>query len=504
MLGFAVLSVAVAAVLLEPVMALGADGPAEPPAPMSACELFEPDEVAEVIGSLVVGAEDITGVAQDDKGWISICHFWGDPEVFLPVVAVTLASGPGYREMFDDLRVELDALPVAGIGDDAVLGMPAVWGLDQPVGSLHVRVGDTVLGVSLGIVDITHDGGLVQIGDRERQTAILMELAATGLGRMGGSVEPPVELPPICDLLSLEDAGQMVGAALVASEVIAENDDWGPACHYRDADDEVLLFVGLSTGSEALTRFESCEASGQPQPGVGEAAVVSMDDDRCPSVFVGSYFIEGQLVVRSEDTVLIVAAVTEDFGSVNKEGSPEAQAAIARRLLEELGMDPGATPAPIDIGVLEHPCSLATPEEVGEVVRVPITSVMEFPGDSSSPTASCQFVAADGNAIPLYLGVTTGETALEEWGTYQTYRRGDKVPVDGLGDEALSEVVEGCCDLDGPLVSMWMRVGEAVIQLDMGPVERNADYTMRTAGTPDEQVAMLRAIAEIVLTRLQG
>jgi hypothetical protein len=449
-LGVAAGLVAVVAGLLAPGFAHGQDPAGEPLEPMSACELFQPEEVAEAIGTVIVGSEDLAGsIVEDADGWISFCHYLSGPEVILPAVAVTLAAGPGYREAFDDLRLALDAIPVADLGDDAVLQLPVVWGLDQPAASLHVRAGDAILGLSLGAVDVAGDGSLIQLGDADAQAAALTALAAIGLERIGGSVAPPIELPPICDLLGLEAASELIGATLVASEVIGENDDWGPGCHYRDAADDVLLFVGMTTGPEALARFATCQASGQPEPGVGEAAFVG-NGSGCEVVPTSSYFIVGPLVVRSADTVLVVAAVTEAQGPVNKTGSREAQAVIARQLLEQLGFDPGATPAPIDPALLDHPCGLLSPDEVGEVVGVTITSVQENPPREGYPTATCTFVALDGNAFPLTLYVTTGEEALEQWASYLTYRAGDKVPVEGLGDEALSEEVEGFGDFDGP------------------------------------------------------
>jgi hypothetical protein len=475
--------------------------------PIEACELLDPAEVADAMGTSIDANEDVFGtVVQDRTGWLSECIYLRLSDTFVTSLDVTVAGGPGYEPVFEDLRTGPYASPIEDLGDDAVLRLTPVWGLDQPVGSLFVRVGDTYLGLSLGIVDMTRSGALVQAGDGEAQAAILLTLARIALGRLGGGSGPEPEpspspvTPRICEMLSLEDAASVIGEPLAAAEQLEENDEWGPACHYRTDDGRVLLFLGVWTGPEAVSRFDACD--GEPVLGVGESAIIGTGPG-CGAVYVGSYFIEQPLVTRSGDTVVAVGAVTEETGGVNRIGSREAQVAIARQLLEHLGLDAGEAPTPLDPAILEHACSLVAEDELAGIVGATITSTVEYQPSPGYPKGGCQYSwAKDGNEGWLGLSISAGEEALEEWGSFRTWARGNKVPVEGLGDEALTEGTE-MYDTDQPLVSVWVLVGDAVLLLNMGP-ERLPDYTQRAPGTPEEQLAMLRQVAEVILPRLGG
>ena len=230
-----------------------APGPAasaSPVEPRSACELLDADATSEVLELPVFRGEDLSGVIVDDDGWLSQCAFFGGLETFLPVLDVTLASGPAYADLFGDLRLEPESETIADLGDEAVLRLIDVWGLDEPVGSLHVRVGETVIGLQLGIVGVGTGGALAQPGDGTRQAEILMDLA-----RMASANMDPASVPitQVCQALSVADAAAVVGMPLVTALDVAENDDWGPACHYADADGRVLPDRVLSAPADIPT-----------------------------------------------------------------------------------------------------------------------------------------------------------------------------------------------------------------------------------------------------------
>jgi hypothetical protein len=488
--------------------AQGEDLTAGTSVPVEACELLDPAEVADVMGTPIDGNENVFGsVFQDQTGWLSECIYMRQRDTFVTSLDVTVAGGPGYESVFEDLRTGPYATPIEGLGDDAVLRLPPVWGLDQPAGSLFVRVGDTYLGLSLGIVDMTRNGALVQVGDGEAQTAILLDLAKIALGRLGGGTGPGPEpspspnVPPICDMLGLADAESIVGRPLADTALVAENEGWGPACHYRNEDDDVLLFLGVWTGPDAVAHFEGCP--GEPVLGVGEAAIIGAGPAECRSVYVGSYFIEEPLLARSGDTVVTVGAVTEESGGVNQVGSREAQVAIARRILGHLGLDAGEAITPLDPAILEHACSLLSEEELAGIVGASITSTAEYQPSPSYPKGGCGWNwAKDGNSGSLGLSISAGDAALEEWGSFRTWAKGSKVPVEGLGDEALTEPVL-LLGPEHPLVTLWVLVGDGVLVLNMG-AEQLPDYTQRAPGTLEEQLAMLRQVAEVILPRLAG
>lgn len=472
-----------------------------PLVPMSACELLDEDAIGEILGVENVFDED-AGMLQDDAGWLSTCGYRADPELAFLVLTVTLGSGPGSADAFADLRIQPDAIPVDSLGDEAVLHLPEVWGFAQPVGSLEVRTGDDLLGLSLGVVGIDHEGTLLQVGDGGVQRDVLTRLATLGLDAIRIAAAP---VPPLCDLLSVDEAAALVGRDLVSAALVARNDDWGPACHYRDAAEDARLIVGVTSGPDAVARFETCAVDGRPQPGVGEAAIIGLGI-RCGAVFAGTFFIEEPLLVRAGETILVVAAVTQDQPTVNQLGSPEAQVVVARRILEGLGLDPGAAPAtsvPIDPGLLTEPCRLLSTDEVADILGVAITAATDQPGDATSPIAGCQYDAANGMVLPLTITLILGDAGRDEW-AYQADRSSGAQPVDGLGDGAVWAAVDNGSGLDQPLVSVWVRTGDAVIRLGAGPTLDPTDFTLRALGTPEEQLALLRSLAELLLPRLVG
>jgi hypothetical protein len=471
-----------------------APGPVASVAPIAqqpACPLLDRSEVAAAIGSSIEEAQDL-GLNADDTGWITECVYWRHQYHDQAPLDVTLASGPTYLARFDDIRTEPETSPIGDLGDDAVLRLSTVWGLDQPVGALFVRIGDAVIGLSLGIVDITDDGTLIQAGDGPAQKAILLDLARTAIGHLTG---PRVETAKTCQLLSVEDAASLTGAPLTSTEDVDEHDEWGPACHYTAGDENVLLFVGVNRQPDAASRFDACSESGQPVPGVGEDAFIGQGD--CRYVKIGFYGIEQPLMTRSGDLVLTVAQPMND-----PTGWIARLTAVARQVLQELGVDPGTVPTPVSEQALGHPCGLISDAEVSTIVGEPITSTYEEPSTPDYPVGDCEFHAGDGGFVPFDLQISAGPDALRQWGAYRGYERGDKMPVEGIGDEALSETSEGYADQ--PLVRLMVLSGDAVLELAMGTIREAADYSTEIApGTPDQQLEMLRELADIILPRLR-
>ena len=493
MSGRLAVAVAVVTLIASPLAPADAQSGALPSAgPMprrSACELLSESEVAQAIGSSIDEGLEWAGEA-DESGWLSQCLYRRNFEQ--APLDLTLASGPSYVATFDDILLDPAATPLDGVGDEAVIRLSTVWGLDQPVGALFARAGGVVVGLTLGIVDVTEDGTLVQVGDAARQQQVLMALATIAIGRLD---EPLVESAKLCDLLSAADASSLAGESLASSEEIDQGADPGPGCLYRSGDNSFQLFIGVDRRPEATSRYESCQTTGAPVPGTGVDAFVGQGD--CGLIQLGFYVFQGPLFSRSGDAIVTVGLFSERGSR-----SLDSLIGIARSVYERLGLDAGPPPPPpVAEQALAHPCDLISLDEVSAIVGEPITSTLEQPASSGYPLAECDYLAGDGRFVPLVLWLSAGEYALQAWSTYRSDGSG-KVPVEGIGDDALSQDL-GYADL--PLVRLWVLSGDAVLQLDMGTVGVSADGStdIVLGGTADEQLAMLRQLAQIILPRLR-
>ena len=82
-----------------------------------------------------------------------------------------------------------------------------------------------------------------------------------------------------------------------------------------------------------------------------------------------------------------------------------------------------------------------------------------------------------------------------------TLRNNPSYPaVEGVGDEAYS--TEYPTDSDQPLVSLFVRKGETVLELNLGGNSYSADSKLVAPGTPAEQLTLLRGLAELILPRI--
>ena len=145
-----------------------------------ACELVFKAEAGDAIGTTLEATQAQDSTGDNGDGWLSECTYWRHVYFDQAPLAITLADGPTYVAQFDDLRDQPDTTSVDGLGDEGFMRISSIYGLDQPVGSYFVRLGDAVLGVALGIVDISDEGVPVLTGDATRQEQILTESRRAG------------------------------------------------------------------------------------------------------------------------------------------------------------------------------------------------------------------------------------------------------------------------------------------------------------------------------------
>jgi hypothetical protein len=380
------------------------------------------------------------------------------------------------------------------LGDEAFLRTSTLTGLDGPLGALFVRIGNAVIGLSLGITDVSDDGGLVLPGDGAKQEQILDDLATIVITRL---TKPPAESAKTCRLLSVDDvAGLAAGVALTAAEDVDDHDVWGPSCQYKSADDIVQLDLSVNTGSAAQANFEACAVGGEIALGVGDEAVRSRTV--CP-IKIGFRFYGDPLLVRSGDTIVEVAV--NATGELGYNTTPDFAVKVARLTLERLGLDPGATPAPVAVAAVTHPCGLVSDGEVASIVGVTIDTHFERGEAENAGQALCIWTVPNSSIQPLTLTLVHGPEEVREFGNKILYSPEQYTSVPGIGDAAVSE--QGQSDTDQPLVTLYVRSGDAVLTLHLGPVRQSDDFLTYVApGTPAEQLEMLRQLAELILPQL--
>ena len=265
--------------------------PASDPVPVStvprkpACDLVPREEAATALG-VSIDASDASEPADDGVSWLSECVYWREDE--LAPLRVTLGIGPAYVARFEQLRTDPAARPRSGFGDEAVLRMSEITGLDGPVGAMFILTGDAVIGLELGIAEALDDGGLVLVGDGPTQERILRGLGATAFRRLTGSgPEPSVGATPSiqpvaaaalthpCGLLSDNEVAGAMGV------VIAEHLEWSEVpsgqdamCRYLTADGFGPLIIRVAHGPDGLGEFSGFFNHGYPAvPGVGDRAL---------------------------------------------------------------------------------------------------------------------------------------------------------------------------------------------------------------------------------------
>jgi hypothetical protein len=460
---------------------------AGPIAQKSACELIFKDEASAAIGVSIEAPQEIAANS-DEGGWLSDCAYWRHGFFDQAPMDVTLASGATYLARFEDIRAEDGVSSIPGVGDEALFRLSTISGLDGPIGALFVRAGDAVIGLSLGIVDLTDSGGMVLAGDADKQQQILVDLAGIAVRRL---TSPAPEAASICALIGLDQAAGIVGLPLSAAEDLDNHDAWGPSCQYKGSDGTPELFVSVNSRPTGQQNFETCKANGETVLGVGEDAFY--DISACP-IQVAYQYIGNPLMARSGDTVIAVG----EAGKLESQKSREVIKAVARLVLEKLGFDPGTTPRPIAADALVHPCSLVSEAEVSSAVGVAIASHTEWSAQEGVE-ALCYYLTAD-NAQPLHLRLGTGQSVVREFSDYTRYGAG-YTPVDGVGDEALQFQSAG--EADQPLVSLYVRSGETVLELYLGGNGESADtFKLIAPGTPAEQLEILRGLAQLILPRL--
>jgi hypothetical protein len=453
----------------------------------SACDLLFKADVATVVGTTVEQAQEMSANS-DETGWLSDCVYWRHAFYDQAPLDLTLSSGQASQERFADIATEHGVAPLAGVGDEALIRVSTIWGLDQPLSALFVRAGGAYLGLTLGIVDVTDEGTLVVPGDSAAQQTMLVDLANIAVRRLTG---PPEPVAKTCDLLSLADASAITGDPLTAVEDVDEHDVLGPTCHYNDATGKTLLLVSVNDQQVARDRFDTCQQTGQVVVGAGDASFLGRQD--CAALIVDYLPLEPVLYARSADTILTVGQASPH----NNNDSPDPVTAVARKVLGELGLNVGTTPAPTAFDIRAHMCDVVTAAQVSSILAIPITS-------ADTGAATCQYHSGDGSFTPLWVGVALGPDAVTSFQNVGSLPKSEQVPLTGLGDQAFSETFPA--DSGYPsTVRVYILSGQAVVSLFMDASGMAPDGVSFVApGTAEQQLAMLREIAEIILPQLQA
>jgi hypothetical protein len=460
------------------------------PAPIaqrSACELVFKDEASAAIGVSIEAPQEIA-TNSDADGWLSDCAYWRHEFHDEVPIDVTLASGGVYLARFDEIRTQDGVVSLTGVGDEALFRLTTISGLDGPIGALFVRVGSTVIGLSLGIVDVTDSGGLLLAGDGNAQQQILTGLAAIAVHRLTSAAAPAAET---CQLISVEQASQFTGIAISAAEELDNHDAWGPSCRYNSSDGSAELFISVNPRPTGMQNFDACKPTGEQVLGVGDDAYY--DTSKCP-ILVGHDYVANPLMARTGNTVVAVGLGSQ----VDFDRAKEIAKEIGRLVLGNLGLNPGSTPAPVAGYALDHPCSLASELEVGATVGVPIATSYERSAVDGQE-ATCFYALADSNLYPLNVRLGTGQNSVREFNDEKAFE--GFLSVDGIGDEALQSQVQ--IDSDQPLVTLHVRSGETLLDLSLGGNGHSTEtFKVIAPGTPDEQLLILRQLAELMLPRL--
>jgi hypothetical protein len=484
-------------------IAIASSEPGRTAAPIEktpACELIFKAEVAAAVGVEIDDAQEIP-TSSEDGGWLADCIYWRQSFHDQAPMELTLGSGKRYVDFFESLKA-LDGVTAAdGLGDEGLLRLATVPGLEGPVGALFVRIGGAVLGLSLGIVGLAADGTPELAGDAAKQTQVLTDLARLAIGRLTG---PPVVSAKICELLSATEAGALVGATFTEAVDADDHDIWGPSCRYlpgtapNQLEKFIDLWVAVSSAPTARPHFDACRSAGAAAPGLGdEAFYASYQQAEC-QVKIGFFFSASPLLVRSGDTV--IALGYRSGGQLDSGKFRAAFPAVARAILTKLGASPGATTPPVRADVLANPCLLATDAEVTAIMGATITAHYEFPADASGNRASCGYSVGLSGIDTVGLKLGQGEAALGSFNS--EYRRTDYWhALEGFGDEAYTQQEKN--ETDQPLVAVALRKGDVVLVLRLGPVRESADFLSYVApGTPDQQLAMIRKLVDLMLPRL--
>jgi hypothetical protein len=465
-----------------------------------ACDLLFEAEVADTIGTKIGDAQEVP-TSPEGADWLTDCIYWDHPAHDRAPFELTLGSGERFVELYDDIGGLDGVSPVPGFGDGAFIRMATIPSLDGPVGSMFIRSGRVVLGLTLGIVGLRDDDGTPLVaGDAPNQTRILTALAGLAWRRLTG---PPEVSAKTCALLPGTAAAALVHATFADAIDVDDHDVWGPSCRYEpgtgpNAQDKwVDLSVAVSSDARARPHFPTCRAAGAIVPGLGDDAFFAASD--CV-VKLGFNFTENPLMVITGDTVVVVAK--RSGGQLDGPQGRDTLIAVARAILAALGAAPGATPPPVNANALVHPCALLTTAEVGVIVGATITEPAEFGADASRNNAQCYYGTSSSSVTPLTVTIGRGTAALNAFNG-NIKRDPSFTPVPGLGDEAFQRGTVN--ETDQPLLAVVVRSGELVVTIQFGPVRQSADFLSYIApGTPDQQLEMARTLVALLLPRVLG
>jgi hypothetical protein len=462
---------------------------------MPACQLVFAAEAATAIGVPIAEAFE-QQMSPPENGWLVDCLYLGTAgSLNQASLELTVGAGTTAIDQFNALKGATGVTSRAGLGDEALLRATTFPGLDGPVVSLFVRVGDAVIAVSLGIVGLSDDGALLLAGDAATQERIADAIATIALGRL---TTAPVVGTRTCDLLTQAEASAITGASYESAADGDLHDVWGPTCTYT-ARAHPDLFVSVNGTAAAQGQFGSCSSDGEVVPGLGDAATYPRPGPAlCEPALDGTFFVE-PLLVRAGDVIVTVAARPDGVTDTPGSAWHERAEAIARHILAKLGVAPGPTAPPFTGSSLEHPCALASEAEVATIIGTAPAGHSESAADSDGNNASCYYWI-DNGVIPLTLILGHGSEAQQAFAEVKQDSR--YVATAGIGDEAYT--IEADDAADKPLLSIEIRVGASVLSLSLGGIGKTQDGTLMAPGDVQAQTTMLRQLADLILPRLGG
>lgn len=318
-----------------PIWRPGSSDTSVSPAPLAivvaarpACDLLFRNEVGSALGLSIEAADSFETTVDNSAASVSECTFRPhDYDQFAPFV-LTFAVGDRYTDDFGALATTASVSTVTGLGDGGLFRLDTIWGVGEPLGVLYVRIGNAILGLTLGIQAIEEDGSL-DVVDVDRQQQILVDLARVALGRLTG---PPERAAQTCALLTVAEASDLAGLPIVRANDVDAQDEWGPACHYSHGSGVIELYVSVDAHETAAARFTECAQNSEPVLGIGDEAY----HNHFCQVPAGTRFMTTTLLARAGDTVLTIG----EGGLLPPEDARAVLIAVARFVIARLAYTP--------------------------------------------------------------------------------------------------------------------------------------------------------------------
>ncbi|MGP4113332.1 hypothetical protein ACTWP5_20765 [Streptomyces sp. 4N509B] len=260
------------------------------------CGLFEPAELAEIIGVPELYVTERSAAPQWAGGRLAGCGYYTDNVPGLADLTIYTVGGANEDELFAAFEGR-EAGPVEDLGDRAeVVAMSAPGGVLR---SRELRTIDGDVGLIVTMVYGETPGGFPEIPDAELGSAfatlavLALERVPEELTILDGEPEGP------CAGIDLTQAAETLGEELVTARAVLD-DAGGSFCQFSG--DEAELTVNVLTDEEAAGNW-SPAAEEITHPDIGDGARFNSD----------SGYLEAR-VILGERVVVIESSHTEAIG----------------------------------------------------------------------------------------------------------------------------------------------------------------------------------------------